>query len=415
MSWGMRLSAGAVTLLCCLSLSVSTVVAAPLNDDFANREDLGVGFPVDVERSSFGATEEAGEPDLGGSGHSIWFSWKAADSGFVTADTCQNGIGLRPEIAVFTGTALGALTEVGGSFASEGPDCTSGGWGTAVTFKAIAGQVYAIGVDGVASFFGSEAGQGFIHLRLGATPTPANDDFADATVLNGEILPNGVYSASAGGFTWNATKEPEEPAHGGDPGGASVWYAWTAPSSGTYGLAGCGRFTSLLGVYTGDSLTTLNSVIGAAPCDGLVLLRAAAGTTYRIAVDGKLDAGSMTPAMGNVSVHLFLDPPSQPHTEGSAGMPEPPWRNLHPTETTIWKRLVNAERRSVIFRFRSSRRGSTFRCQLDMHGPTPCKSPKAYLHLSPGRHIFKVTAIDPAGGGDPTPAVARFRMADPRR
>jgi len=47
----------------------------------------------------------------------------------------------------------------------------------------------------------------------------------------------------------NATKEPGEPAHAGNDGGASIWYSWTAPSTGNVTITTEGSsFDTLLGV-----------------------------------------------------------------------------------------------------------------------------------------------------------------------
>jgi len=62
------------------------------------------------------------------------------------------------------------------------------------------------------------------------------------------------------------------------------------------------------------------------------------------------------------------------------------------------------------FGFRSSQAGSTFLCRLDRRAVKRCKSPRAYKGLKPGRHIFKVWAVDAAGNRDPTPAKRRFRV-----
>jgi hypothetical protein len=60
------------------------------------------------------------------------------------------------------------------------------------------------------------------------------------------------------------------------------------------------------------------------------------------------------------------------------------------------------------FRFKSNEPGSTFRCKLDRRKAAKCKSPRTYRRLRPGRHTFKVWAIDAAGNKDPTPAKRRF-------
>ncbi|MEK7160685.1 MAG: lamin tail domain-containing protein, partial [Patescibacteria group bacterium] len=48
--------------------------------------------------------------------------------------------------------------------------------------------------------------------------------------------------------------------------------------------------------------------------------------------------------------------------------------------------------------------GSTFSCQLDNATSGACVSPKEYINLAEGSHIFKVVATDAAGNQDATPA-----------
>jgi len=62
------------------------------------------------------------------------------------------------------------------------------------------------------------------------------------------------------------------------------------------------------------------------------------------------------------------------------------------------------------FRFRSSEGASTFACKLDRRKAAGCRSPKAYRHLKPGKHLFKAWAIDAAGNKDPTPAKRGFKV-----
>ena len=84
---------------------------------------------------------------------------------------------------------------------------------------------------------------------LGAPPS--NDDFVNAEVIDGRF--GWIY-----GENTDATKEPGEPNHAGNPGGASVWYSWTAPSTGRATLNLCyAEFDSLLAVYTGDVVSAL--------------------------------------------------------------------------------------------------------------------------------------------------------------
>jgi hypothetical protein len=52
--------------------------------------------------------------------------------------------------------------------------------------------------------------------------------------------------------------------------------------------------------------------------------------------------------------------------------------------------------------------GATFKCKLDKGAFKPCRSPKTYK-VKPGKHVFKVEAIDVAGA-DKTPATYRFKV-----
>lgn len=119
-------------------------------------------------------------------------------------------------------------------------------------------------------------------VRALAAP-PSNDDFASAEVLAGRF-------GWLEGDTTEATKEPGEPNHAGNPGGASVWYAWTAPHAGRATIDLCyAEFDTLLAVYTGDQLTALQEVVSnddGCGSQSQVVFGATAGTTYRIAVDG---------------------------------------------------------------------------------------------------------------------------------
>ncbi len=125
---------------------------------------------------------------------------------------------------------------------------------------------------------------------------PANDNFANATVIT---LTQGN-NTTLKGYNTNATKETGEPSHandGGDsqpnPGGRSVWWRWTAPSSGSVTLDTKGSYyDTLLGVHTGTSVNTLTRI---AENDDInpgvvqastVTFNVTSGTIYRIAVDG---------------------------------------------------------------------------------------------------------------------------------
>jgi hypothetical protein len=65
---------------------------------------------------------------------------------------------------------------------------------------------------------------------VATTATPGNDSFAAAEILSGN-------SVSRTGTNIVATKENSEPNHAGNVGGASVWWKWTAPSTGVASIS----------------------------------------------------------------------------------------------------------------------------------------------------------------------------------
>ncbi len=136
------------------------------------------------------------------------------------------------------------------------------------------------------------------------------DSFADRIILN-DALPVQLLSSNA-----DTTKEAGEPNHGGNAGGASVWWSYTPPTSGTLVVETTGsNFDTLLGVYRGNSVGALQFVAGNDDNSGLqslVAFEAVANETYVIAVDGfASDTGSITLSLdilsGNPPGDNFLD------------------------------------------------------------------------------------------------------------
>jgi hypothetical protein len=129
---------------------------------------------------------------------------------------------------------------------------------------------------------------------LTAVTRPPNDNFVNAQTITGT---SGTINAT----NIFASKEVGEPNHEpfDTPGGRSVWYRWTAPSSGQAFLDTSGSdFDTVLAVYTGSSVNALTSVIKNDDAPGTttssVQFSAVSGTTYQIAVDGfRADSGEI--------------------------------------------------------------------------------------------------------------------------
>jgi uncharacterized repeat protein (TIGR01451 family)/uncharacterized delta-60 repeat protein len=122
---------------------------------------------------------------------------------------------------------------------------------------------------------------------------PPNDSFAGAIVLTGSqsLAPLGDNSSGA-------TKEPGEPEHVGNAGGASLWYSWTAPFSGqvTFNTE-ASSFDTILAAYIANdpnapdvadllSVASNDDVNFPADLTSRITFEVTSGTTYYIAVDG---------------------------------------------------------------------------------------------------------------------------------
>ena len=180
-------------------------------------------------------------------------------------------------------------------------------------------------------------------------PWPVNDAAVRAIAITGE---NGsVVGTNDNGFH-DAGFEPE---HGGNRGGASVWWTWTAPRRGRVMFeTTLSDIDTLLGVYTG-SLEEANRLIRVAGNDdaapgrtSAVTFTARAGETYQVAIDGFNDGYDLDTG------HVWL----------SWNMSDAP-ADVTPPETTIVEGPPAAGTSArARLRFTSSESGSTFECRV---------------------------------------------------
>ena len=277
-------------------LNINPASSQAVNDAFANRAGLS-GFSARGVASTTGASLETGEPmhaSIAG-GKSVWWSWKAPASGLCQMDTV--GSSFDTLLAVYTGTALNALTLIGENDGEPNDNRKI----SRLQFQAVAGTTYQIAVDG---YLGAD-GDAVLNLLLEPAPTGGgNDLFVNRYLLTGQ-------TSSATGANATATKELAEPNHNGNRGGKSVWWRWVAPASAlvTIDTRGSG-FDTILGVYTGPSvgaLTLIASDDQGADDGSTVTFNAVAGTEYQIAVDGYRNGAAQ--AQGNVVLNLRQYPP----------------------------------------------------------------------------------------------------------
>jgi hypothetical protein len=301
MGWIVRTTATLATASGLVLLWASLALAAPpANDDFADAESIS-GFPASVTGTTAQATKETGEPVHGEpetQDRSIWFAWEAPSSAAVTVDTCGTFF-YSDVLAVYTGSSLAGLTRVNGYATNFGSNCNGH---SSLSFDAIQGTTYRIAVAG-----GPVAG-GPVALAIVSTPLPPHDAFADPLLLTG----TGIV---AEGTNAGATKEAGEPDHGGDPGGHSIWFSWTAPESGVAYVSSCrSGFDSVLAVYEGSSVgglerlsrpTFRNPYCAFAREESFGVT---AGESYRIALDGVTAGGAQPAEVGGFFLEIGVGP-----------------------------------------------------------------------------------------------------------
>ncbi len=176
----------------------------------------------------------------------------------------------------FNGGASSAFLDDGSS-----PDQAAGdGVYTAVLQAPSAGNSVTLNVS--VSAPGKQAASRSFQLPL--ISPPANDDFENRIVLSAD-------STSTQGTNELASRQNGEPTNPSVAGGRTVWWQWTAPSSGgevTLSTAGS-DFDTTLAVYQGTSLANLTLIEANDDSGGLqsaVTFPAAASQVYHVQVDG---------------------------------------------------------------------------------------------------------------------------------
>ena len=278
------------------------IALAPINDNRASATIVPTGGGTFTGYDE-AATREQGEPDHAGAdgAHSVWYRWTPGVARSVTVNAC--GSSYDTAVAVYTEGSGGALTEV----AHDDDGAPSSCWSrtSRLRFRASAALTYWIAVDG----HGGDSGP----FNLELAPAPANDDLAAAQ----DATAGSVLMAT----TRNATAEDAEPAHGGQ-GGASVWYRFTAPRTGTAAFSTCGSATdTLLAAYTGTSTATLHPVAtgdddvrcGVGNHGSRITVAIVKDTKYLIAVDAKGGEGG--------TFTLRVDPPANDDFEDATVLP----------------------------------------------------------------------------------------------
>ncbi len=301
------------------NLSVAWRMVA--NDAFVHAQEL-VGDTGQISGNNNGATGEPGEPvhisGTSATSTSVWYAWTPTQTGVAVLAASNSPVSTA--IAVYTGTALNALTKI-----------ISSGGGPLAVFVANAGTTYRIAIGSysygtgpftltwrtqqapvIVGFFGGGTFAAGANVTFSANVI-SHLPVTFAWLRNGAVLPAGNSSAlaltgvqpsdtgtyavevnsiggshrvtvstltvvvppandnfasaqtipalngSTTGSNTNATGEAGEPVHWNAAGAASsVWFRWTPASRGIAIVDTVGsNFDTVLAVYTGASLASL--------------------------------------------------------------------------------------------------------------------------------------------------------------
>jgi hypothetical protein len=176
----------------------------PADDAFANATIIS-GPTGTTTGTTEGATKEIGEPDHA-AGVSVWLNWTSPNDGVTQFSTA--GSEFDTLLGAYTGDKVDALSEVAFD------DNTTGDTTSLIVIHATKGVTYHLLVDGSGGDYGE------YHLAWQPVAIATNDDRVNAQVLTGD-------EGTVTGSTVGTSKEPGEPDHAGDPGGASIWFSWT--------------------------------------------------------------------------------------------------------------------------------------------------------------------------------------------
>jgi hypothetical protein len=218
------------------------VYFTPANDDFTNAIILEGDEPF-ASGSPSGGTAESGEPGFLSveKPSSIWWRWTAPADGIL--DAYFDGVGYGTGAGIYQGSNLTHLSHVGS---------VGGGFGQRYPFFVARDSTNFVRMTGLHA-------AGASTIRLLFAPSPPADHFEVAS----PILSNRYRSTFA---SLTATREPDEPQHGGLTNGAhSAWWKWVAPANGRAFPLANGPWPPTkpgigLGVYTGATLGALTTV-----------------------------------------------------------------------------------------------------------------------------------------------------------
>ena len=289
----------------CFNLAFSWACAQPANDNFADGTVV-TGTNITFYVSTSGATSETGEP-FNGAPNTVWMSWTPPADGY--GQVTQRPPPQFPYYAIYAGPRVDMLQPV--NLVPLGHD-------SAYRFLATAGTVYHFQFSGTADNFA-------FSLLFGPMLTCTNDDFANAQVVQGQVI------YFPGAWINNATMELGEPAHMGDIAQKSIWWKWQAPLWGQYYLNPKASLVTnyVIAAYTGDSVEALT--LAGKSTNNTLLLAVTGGQTYYLAT------ATPTNAIGDISmVSQYASRDTSAHSIPGNLLQEPSWEGTGLLGAHFW-------------------------------------------------------------------------------
>ena len=256
-------------------------IVRPANDNFANAKFI-TSLPFSETVDITNATNEPNEPqNCYSMPNTVWYSFTPTETIGVRVDI--QGSAISSNMNVYSTSNLSFL----GCTIYYGP----------ITFLAEAEQTYYFQAGGINGEVGS------IQINLEQVPPPANDNFANATVILSPLPFDDTVDTLA------ATLEASESTPSCASNGLSntVWYAFTPNSTESISASNtASSFNPVLAVYMGNELANLTEVgcrMGGYP----LTFHAEAGNTYYFQAGMENDSG----AAGPMQFHLEVTLPPQ--------------------------------------------------------------------------------------------------------
>jgi hypothetical protein len=319
-----------------LVVNVAALVP-PENDNFANATSIA-SLPFTGSLSTQEATTEPGEPSppCAPVGSTVWYSFTPAADTSIAADTL--GSDFPTVLAAFTGSDFATLQPVG---------CQA--FGNRLILGLRAGTTYYFQVGG----FSGQTGN--LVFNVAAVVRPANDDFADATIIASLPFTDSL-------STQGATTEPDEPSPNCVPARSTVWYSFTPAVDANLAANTVGsNYDTTLSVYTGarGALTQIACNDDFFGLQSRVLVHVSAGTTYYFQVGGfsgqtgnlvfnvAAEARPANDNFANATRIASLPFTGSLSTQGATTEPGEPLAPCAPVGSTVWYSFTPAADMSI--------------------------------------------------------------------